>query len=226
MSLHYYIPRVRQVGQAVSLRRIVNPPCERLVRALSGSSHVFALLLLAFSLSAAVIDRIAVVVGRSVISESEVLREVRLTDFLNRQPLDLSPTARRAAANRLVDQQLIRNEMTTGHYPMPSDAEATDIMRNFRAENYPDDAQFRATLQKYGLTEDDVKQHLLWQLATLRFTDIRFPIDVPGTPVQTANRSKAGTSGPDPDDVDGKLEAWLKETRKSTRVQFKPGAFQ
>jgi hypothetical protein len=174
MSLHYYIPGSTKWGRLSACGGLSIRHASGLVRALSGSSHVFALLLLAFSLSAAVIDRIAVVVGRSVMSESEVLREVRLTDFLNRQPLDLSPTARRAAANSLVDQQLIRNEMTTGHYPMPSDAEAADIMRNFRAENYPDDAQFRATLQKYGLTEDDVKQHLLWQLATLRFTDIRF----------------------------------------------------
>jgi hypothetical protein len=176
--------------------------------------------------AAAVVDRIAVVVGKAVITESEVLQEVRLTQFLNRQPLDISPAARRAAAERLVDQQLIRDEMATGHYPMPSDTEAADMLRNFREENYPSDVQLHETLQKYGLTEDDLKQHLLWQLATLRFTDIRFPAGVPGTPVQTANRARTGTSDPEPDDVDGKLEAWLKEKRGGTKVQFKPGAFQ
>jgi hypothetical protein len=100
-------------------------------------------------------------------------------------------------------------------------------MRNFRQENYPSDPQFHEALQNYSLTEDDLKKHLLWQLATIRFTDLRFPAGVPGTPEQAADRLKSGTSSdPDPDDVDGKLEAWLKETRKGTKVQFKPGAFQ
>src|SRR5690349_17240536 len=116
---------------------------------------------------AAVIDRIAIVVGNTVITESEVLREVRLTEFLNRQPLDLGPAARRAAAERLVDQQLIRNEMTTGHYPMPADTEAGDMVRNFREENYPDEDSFNKALQKYGLTGEDLKQHFLWQLGVL-----------------------------------------------------------
>jgi hypothetical protein len=183
-------------------------------------------ILLAGLCSAAVVDRIAVVVGKNVITESEVLREVRLTQFLNHEPLDLGAAAKRAAAERLVDQQLIRNEMATGHYPMPSDAEAADMVRTFRDENYPIETDFRGALHRYALTEDDLKQHLLWQLATLRFTDIRFPAGLPGTPTQSANRLGSAAAGSDGDDVDGKLDAWLKETRKGIRVQFKPGAFQ
>ena len=94
-----------------------------------------ALLLLAGMASAGVVDRIAVVVGNTVITESEVLREVRLTEFLNREPLDVSPAARRAAADRLVDQQLIRNEMSIGNYPQPSPAEADDMLHRFIQEN-------------------------------------------------------------------------------------------
>ena len=80
------------------------------------------LLVLAFSFAATAqnaIDRIAVVVGNQVITESEVILEARLTAFLNGQPLDLSAAPRRAAAERLVDQQLIRSEMQVGGYPMP-----------------------------------------------------------------------------------------------------------
>ncbi|HEY5163139.1 MAG TPA: hypothetical protein VII81_09020, partial [Terriglobales bacterium] len=72
-----------------------------------------ALLAIAFTLAAVaagVIDRVAVVVGTQVITESEVLLEVRLTEFFNGQPLDLGVDQRKAAAERLVDQQLIRNE--------------------------------------------------------------------------------------------------------------------
>jgi hypothetical protein len=200
------------------------PPRNLRVLRASALSTPAAVLLLVLSLPAAVVDRIAVVVGNNVITESEVFLEVRLTEFLNQQPLDLSPAARRAAAERLVDQQLIRNEMITGHYPMPTDAEASPMLQAFRQENYPDEAKYRTALQKYGISEDDLKQHLLWQLATLRFTDLRFQTGLPN--VQSANRLRAGSSEPDPDDVDHQLEAWLKETRNNTKVRFKPGAFQ
>jgi hypothetical protein len=176
--------------------------------------------------SAAVVDRIAVVVGKTVITESEVIEEVRMTDFLNRRPLDLSPAARRAAAERLVDQQLIRTEMTTGSYPMPSDSEAAEMFASFRKENYPDDARFREALQKYGLTEEVVKQHLRWQVATLKFTEMRFPSGPFAAPLESADRSREAASDGTPEGPDGRLEAWLKETRSNTRVQFKPEAFQ
>ena len=82
------------------------------------------LTLAALFLAAAVIDRIAVVVGRNVITETELLREVRLVEFLNNQPLDVSPAARRAAAERMVDQQLIAGEMKLSDFAMPAPAEA------------------------------------------------------------------------------------------------------
>ena len=90
------------------------------------------LFLLAFALTFAaaaqnVIDRVAVVVGTQVITESEVILEARLTAFLNEQPLDLGAGPRRAAAERLVDQQLIRNEMQIGGYPMPPETEGDAV---------------------------------------------------------------------------------------------------
>ena len=48
-----------------------------------------------------VIDRIAVIVGKSVIKSSDVERNLRLTEFLNQQPLSLSarPADRRPSAS-------------------------------------------------------------------------------------------------------------------------------
>ena len=170
---------------------------------------------------AGVVDRIAVVVGDHVITESEVLLELRLTQLINGQALDLGPEQRRAAAERLVDQQLIRNEMEIGRYPQPSDTEAAAMLQKFGQEHYGGIEQFRAALEKYGITEDELKQHLLWQLAALRFTDQRFHSAVPEPPTQSADRTGADQPG-----VDQQMEAWLKETRAGTRIQFKKGAFQ
>jgi hypothetical protein len=182
-----------------------------------------ALVLPAFCLPAAVIDRIAVVVGNTVITETEVLQEVRLEAFLNQAPLDLSPAARKTAAERLVDQQLVRNEMRIGSYPQPKPAEVQSMLQNFRQENFKTEAQYRAALEKYGITEDLLKQHLQWQLSAIRFTDLRF--GVPASTEQSADRAGSDDAAPKAN-VDQQMDAWLKETRGNMKVQFKPGAFQ
>jgi hypothetical protein len=179
---------------------------------------------------AAVLDRLAMVVGNQVFTEGEVQDEVRLTQFLNQRPLDLGPEQRRAAAERLVDQQLIRNEMQIGGYPQPSQSEADAMLRNFRQEHYRSIAQFRAALEKYGITEEQLKQHLLWQLAAVRFTDARFrPVPAPTLPapsIQTADRLRAGADAPAGNSVDQQMDAWLKTARSQIRIDFKKEAFQ
>src|SRR5205085_3216779 len=130
---------------------------------LSGAGG-FACVAVALCLSAyaGVVDRLAVVVGDRVITESEVLRELRLTQLINGQPLDLGSEQRRAAAERLVDQQLIGNEMEIGRYPEASDAGAAAMLQQFSKEHYSGSAtQLRAALEKYGITEEELKQHLL-----------------------------------------------------------------
>jgi hypothetical protein len=185
------------------------------------------LLVLAFSFATAaqnVIDRVAVVVGNEVITESEVILEARLTAFFNRQPLDLSAAQRRAAAERLVDQQLIRSEMQIGGYPMPPETEGDAALRKYRQDNYSSVPAFRVSLAKYELSEDEVKRHLLWQAAAMRFTDQRFHLIIPASPSQSADRlshSETTTDG-----VEDQMDTWLKQTRAGTRIQFKKEAFQ
>jgi hypothetical protein len=171
---------------------------------------------LSLFLSAAVVDRVAVVIGKTVITESEVLQEIRLTAFQTGRPLDFSPAARRAAAERLVDQQLIRKEMEIGHYPQPTPAEVEAMYRQFRNEHHSTDAQ-------YGITEDELKQHLQWELAAMRFTDQRFRVNLPATEQQGANRDAPGA---DSTSVDHQMDAWLKEARSQIKIQFKKEAFQ
>ena len=174
-----------------------------------------------------VLDRVAVVVGQDVITEGEVMDELRLSEFLASKPLDLGPAQRYAAAQRLVDQQLIRNEMKVANYKAPSSNDSDGMLREFREEHYPADAEFRMALQQYGITEDQVKDHLLWELTAIRFTDERFQAQIPGNPEQTANRLAPGSTAPARQaSVDDQLDAWLKEARAATRVVFKKEAFE
>jgi hypothetical protein len=186
-----------------------------------------AISLMVLTATAGVVDRVAVVVGDAVITESEVLDELRLTQFLNSQPLDTGLEQRRAAAERLVDQQLIRKEMQIGHYPEPSAAESEGMLQNFRQQHFRTNEEFRAALEKYGITEEQLKRHLLWQGTVMRFTDIRFRPGIPGSPEQTANRMSEGAAVPASGaDVDQQMNAWLQEARNATRITFKTGAFQ
>lgn len=191
-----------------------------------------ALLAIAFTLAAVaagVIDRVAVVVGNQMITESEVLLEVRLTEFFNGQPLDLAADKRKDAAERLVDQQLIRNEMLIGGYPMPAESEGEAVLRKFQQENYQGIPSFRAALENHGLTEDEVKRHLLWQAAAMRFTDLRFHMTMAAPATTSAAPSTDQSQSADRSDdttVEDQMEVWLKEARSNTRIQFKKGAFQ
>jgi len=171
--------------------------------------------------AAAVIDRIAVVVGKNVITETELLREVRLTEFLNNQPLDLGPAARRAEADRMIDQQLIADEMKLSDFIMPSAADAAPLVAQVE-HRFHGAAPMRAALEKYGLTEADLRQYLLWQVSVLRFTEMRFPPAIPTEPESSANRAQEDQSAAS----DRQLDDWLKQTRANTRIELKPEAFR
>ena len=172
-------------------------------------------------LSAAVVDRIAVVIDKNVITESEVLIELRLTAFMNGDPLQFGPEQRREAAERLVDQYLIRKEMVMGGYNTPTDADVETLLRTVRQQHYPTESEYRAALDRYGISEDELKKYVRWQVEALRFTEARFQTNLPdsqSSDTQGANRSESN--------IDQQMDAWLKDARSQARIQFKKEAFQ
>jgi hypothetical protein len=182
--------------------------------------------LLFFSLisHAGVVDRVAVVVGTHVITQTEVDEEVHVTEFENQEPLNLSPDERRAAAERLVDQQLLRNEMQLEHYEPPEAGESTKLLEEFRRQNYPAPARFAAVLHSYGITQQQLERHLLWQAELVRFVEFRFRGPAPST----GSASTPSASPPSSGSTDGnaQLDEWLKDARSQVRIEFKEDAFQ
>ena len=113
--------------------------------------------------------------GRHVIKTSDIVRDLRVTEFLNREPLDLGSAAKRKSAERLIDQEIIRQEIVTGGYRRPSEAEAEAFEKQFESDRFHGSAvQLRAAVAKYGLTEELLREQLSWQLTVLRFIDQRF----------------------------------------------------
>ena len=176
--------------------------------------------------AAGVIDRVAIVIGKTVITESELIDDLRLTEFINGQPLDLGPLARRDAAEHLVDQELVRREMQEGGFTPPSAAQEEALLRKFRQEHYSSLAAYRAALQKYGVTEEQLKQRLLWQLTAIQFTDLRFRPMQPAPSPQSTQSADRAAPGAAPVTVDQQMEAWLKQARSNTKIDLKPEAFQ
>lgn len=183
----------------------------------------FAAALAVFSMYAAVIDRVAIVIDKKVITESELLDDLRLTEFINGQPLDLGPLARREAAEHLVDQELVRRDMESGGFAKPGAAQEDALLRKFRQEHYPSPAAYRAALQKYGVTEEQLKQRLLWQLTAIEFTNLRFRPVQQAEPSQSADRAVTDGAA---SSIDQQMDAWLKDARANTKIILKPEAFQ
>ncbi len=202
-------------------------------------------LAIASSLSAEIIDRIAVVVGSAVITASEVDREVRLTDFLNQTPLDLNVAARKKAVDRLIEQRLINREVELTRYPTPARSDADKPLAAVKAR-FKTAVLFEQALKEYGISEQDLKDHLYRQLTILRFIEQRFrpgiQISEEETQQEFARRANEKPSSPQSatlDEshqqitdalierrVDQQLEQWLKNVRARTKIEIREEALQ
>lgn len=195
-----------------------------------------------------VIDRIAVIVGKAVIKTSDIDRDLRLTEFLNRQPVNLDAQARKQAAERLIDQQVIRKELATGGYSRATDADANALLASIEHDRFgAAEARLDAALERYGLTEDELRRELLWQLTVLRFIQERFQPGVVVTDqevrayydqhladLQRANPHNSTFAALEPkihdlltgEAVNKDFDAWLTRARQDTHIEYRQGAFQ
>lgn len=135
------------------------------------------ILMLAMGMRAEILDRIAVSVGKQVITERDVLREVRVAAFLDQKPLDFSGEQKRKAADRLVDQLLILEEAGLTRVALVTPEDGARMLAQVKSQ-YGSEADFRAALDRYGITEDDVTNQLISGLRAMRFTDLRFRPEV------------------------------------------------
>src|SRR5947207_101187 len=139
--------------------------------------HLIWLFSMALTAPAEIIDRTAIVVGRQVVKASDVNRDIRVTSFLNGERPDFSPASQKQAANRLIDQALIREQIRNGEFHAAPVSEADRLLAQTRKERFAndaDDTQYHRALAEYGITEAELRDRLRWQLTVLRFIDARF----------------------------------------------------
>lgn len=137
---------------------------------------IFAILMAAAA-AGETLDRIAVTVGSHVIPESEVILDLRVAAFIDGATPDLSGAQKRKAVDRLVDEYLVLSDAAATHAPLPSPADVEPVLAPIRAR-HTSDAAYRAALERAGITEPQLKAHLLAGLQMLRYTDLRFRSEV------------------------------------------------
>lgn len=200
------------------------------------------LLLLAASFaSAVIIDRIAVIVGDSIVKDSEIDRDIRVTSLLNNEPLDFSNAMRKKAANRLVDQIFIRREIEVGDYPTATLQEADRQLDSLKKQRFKNTAAFEQALRRYGLTELELRTQFQWQLTVLRFVDVRFKpaVLITDDEIDKYYQAHAGAlrkqyPGKSLDElreqirstmtgeaVNNQFFAWLDDQRRNNKIQFR-----
>ena len=210
--------------------------------------RIIALFLFANYLALAVIiDRIAIIVGDSIIKDSDIDRDLRVTAFLNGDPLDVSNAAKKKAADRLIDQIFIQREIRIGDYPPASLQEADQQLAGLKRQRFKTDAAFQLALRRYGLTELDLRTELQRKLTLLRFIDVRFKpaVLVSDEEVEKYYREHAtalrraypGKSSLDDlrqqiediltgEKVNQELFSWLDEQRKEAKIRYREESLQ
>lgn len=201
------------------------------------------LLLLAFTLQAETVDRLAIAVGHTVVTELQIDEDLRVSALLNQEPVGRDMEARRAAADRLVEQLLIQHEIEISRYPAPSEVELNAYYYSIE-QTLGGEERMKALLAQYNISDAVLRTHLLQQLATLRFVEFRFRPDVSISDVEIEiayQRQVAALRTADPNQqlppldaeqrkkltemlveerTDAALNSWLAETRKQVDIRY------
>jgi hypothetical protein len=126
--------------------------------------------------SAQVIDRIIATVNGHVILQSDwdeaLCYEALLT---NRELAQFTRDDRRAVLDRLVDQELLREQMKSADFNHATDAEVATHVSDARKQYPPavSDDGWRNLLAQYHLTEKDLVAHVRQQIDVMRLINAR-----------------------------------------------------
>ncbi len=207
------------------------------------------LLLAAAAARSEVIDRIAVVVGTQVVTLSELNREIRITAFFNDAQPHFGGASRHQTADRLVEQKLVRKELEISKYPMPPASEIEPVLQELIRKRFGAEEKFRTALAAADLTEQDIREELLWQRTLLRFVGFRFQPAVQITDrdiqdyfekqvapeVRRQHPEQAVALEDFRDQIehtltgvraDKELDHWLKQTRSRTHIEYREDIFK
>jgi hypothetical protein len=147
----------------------------------------------------------------------------------------------------LIEQLLMRREMRITRYPEPTEEDIAERLKAVRAQ-FKTEEEYRAALDRHGLTEPQLREALARQIAVLRFIDLRFRPEVQVLEPELLDyfykvcapefRKRSGNANPSFDElrgeceemmvagrVDERVDAWLTEARGRVRIRYQEDAF-
>jgi len=150
-------------------------------------------LVLTFNLAASageILDRIVASVNGHVVLQSDWEDAIRYEAFIaGTQSNEMPGSERNAVLDRLIDQELLSEQMHASDFQRATDAEINKRIQEVQ-KLYPDastDAGWRATLNRYGLTENELRERVALQLNLMRLVDahLRPNVNIDGKSIES-----------------------------------------
>lgn len=141
--------------------------------------HIF--LIASFSLSAltgaprgVIVDRVVATVNHHAILGSDVQEEVRFEQMMDGQtPGQGSDNEQRSALNRLIDRELLREQMHEGEVKPATAEEIDKQVADLKSRLGADTQSWTKSLARYEITEEELRRRIALQLDELRLVDLR-----------------------------------------------------
>lgn len=125
---------------------------------------------------AEIVDRIVATVNGQIILLSDWEDALRYEAFSNMRSLDgLSPADRKSVLDRLIDQELLREQLRAGDAEPASQEDVEKRVAEIRKQ-YPEaetELGWRALLDRYRLTEESIRNRVGVELELMRLVDAR-----------------------------------------------------
>lgn len=133
----------------------------------------FVLLLPTVARTGEVLDRMAATVNGHALLQSDIEDELRYEFFAAKRPLnEASAEDQKAALDRLVDQELLREQMHSKDFQPVATGEISKAFETFKSD-YGASGDWTAALTQYDVTEADIRSHIETELNQLRIIDLR-----------------------------------------------------
>ena len=135
---------------------------------------VFLILCGSLARSGEVLDRLAASVNGHALLESDIAEELRYECLAAKRSLEsLTSEDRKAALDRLIDQELLREQMRSVSFRQATAEEVEGGLQSFKSEYAGDGDNWDHALATYAVTEAYVKQHVENELNQLHLIDSR-----------------------------------------------------
>lgn len=123
-----------------------------------------------------ILDRIVATANGHIILQSDVDEAVSYQAFADDTPIvSNSAEQRQAALDRLIDQELIREEVHTSDFQPASPAEVDERIAAIRKlhTEVTDDSSWLGALRRYGLSADELREKVTADLNSWKSVDAR-----------------------------------------------------